>query len=329
MRRLFLFLFPFLFLFSCSTAELLNPTVSPTPIPSPTLTPTARPTETPTVTSSPTATLTPTPTSTLTPTPTPLPPKVVIISVDGLRPDGLLQADAPNIKALAERGAYTWQAQTVFPPVTLPAHASMLCGCPPEVHGISWNNYRPSEGTIAVPTVFSLAHEAGLQTVMVVGKEKFEHFNVPGTVDRFVYAVNGDQDMADHAVAETQNDLMFIHLPNMDFWGHSTGWMSETYIAQLTRTDEAVGRILAALPEQTTVIVTADHGGHGFGHGSNIPEDMTIPWIIAGPTVLSNHEITSPVNVMDTAATAAYVLGFTLPPDAAGKPVYEAFNLAP
>jgi len=94
----------------------------------------------------------------------------------------------------------------------------------------------------------------------------------------------------------------------------------------LTPSDAAVGRILAALPPDTLVILTADHGGHGRVHGARIPVDMTISWIIAGPGVVADHEIAAPVNTMDTAATVAYVLGLTLAPDAAGVPVLEALG---
>jgi len=319
MRRLWLLAF---LLFGCAATGLPSPTGFSAPAATSTLLPSSPPTP------SPTRTPTVTPSSTVIPSPTPLPPKVLIISIDGLRPDALLLAHTPNVKALAQRGAYTWQAQTIFPPVTLPAHASMLSGYSLEAHGITWNDHEPARGVIAAPTLFSAAHAAGLRTVMIVGKEKFEHLNAPGSVDVYVFARAGDQDVADQAIAQIQSgfDLLFAHFPNTDYFGHLNGWMSETQLKQLARTDEAVGRLLAALPADTTVIVTADHGGHGLVHGANIPEDMTIPWIIAGPNVLRDHELTSPINVMDTAATAAYILGLTLPPDAEGKVVYEAFG---
>ncbi len=304
-------------------------TASPTAMPPP-ATLTAAPVATATDASTATVLASPTPTHPHTPTPThtPFPPKVVIISIDGLRPDALQQAQAPLTMALAQSGAFTFAAQTVFPSVTLPAHASMLSGSLPEVHGILWNDNEPARGAIRVPTVFSLAHEAGLRTVMVVGKEKFEHLNAPGSVDQYVFVTNGDQGVADQAVVEVAAgfDLMLVHFPNTDYFGHLNGWMSDTQISQIGRTDDAVGRLLDALPPETTIILTADHGGHGVVHGSRIPEDMTIPWFIAGPDVLTGHELTAPVNVMDTAATAAYVLGFELPAEATGRPVLEAFG---
>src|SRR5688572_29357049 len=71
-------------------------------------------------------------------TPAPTPPRaaaqvavpraerVVIISIDGLRPDLLIQANVPNIRGLLKVGSYTFWARTVPEGYTLPAHASML-----------------------------------------------------------------------------------------------------------------------------------------------------------------------------------------------------------
>ena len=83
------------------------------------------------------------PTAVPTPTPTPTPPpRVALISIDGLRPDVLTETQAPNILALAQRGAYTFAAQTVYPSTTLPGHASMLTGVEPSVHGITFDEYQ-------------------------------------------------------------------------------------------------------------------------------------------------------------------------------------------
>lgn len=254
--------------------------------------------------------------------------KVVVISIDGLRPDAVRQPDTPNILALLQRGASTRQAQTILPSVTLASHASMLSGYNPVTHGITWDDYQPQRGTIGVPTVFTYAHAAGLRTVMVVGKNKLAHLDAPGTVDTYVCAEGGDGDVANQAVAVARGgfDLMFVHLPDVDLTGHAKGWMSPAYLAQVATTDQIVGRILGALPAQTTVVLTADHGGHANNHGINVPEDMTIPWAIAGPGVTKGLSLSTAVKTTDTAATAAYVLGFRLGADVVGRPVLEAFQ---
>jgi phosphopentomutase len=163
---------------------------------------------------------------------------------------------------------------------------------------------------------------------MVTGKEKFDHLSPPGTTDVYVFVTNGDQAVADEAIAQAAAgfDLMLVHFPNMDYFGHLEGWMSDLYLRQLPRTDQAIGRLLDALPPETTVILTADHGGHDDLHGSSQPVDTTIPWLLAGPGIAPGQTLTEPVSVMDTAATAAWVLGLSFPEAVDGRVVREAFG---
>ena len=270
------------------------------------------------------------PTSPLAVAPTPAPsPKVALLSVDGLRADAVAQTELPNLRGLVARGAYTYAARSVMPSETLPGHASMLSGEEPKVHKIApdWDDFRPEKGFIAVPTVFSVARAAGLRTVMVVGKGKLQHLAPPGTVDSFVLATRGDADVANEAIVQAGAgfDLLFVHFPDVDLAGHATGWMSAGYLETLARLDEALGRLLAALPPETTVILTADHGGKDHAHGRDIPEDTTVPWIVAGPKVVRRGAMTSRVKQTDTAATALWAFGLSLPSGCAGAVVQEPF----
>jgi arylsulfatase A-like enzyme len=278
---------------------------------------------------SPTAPLVPTPVAAA-PTPAPS-PKVAVLSVDGLRADVLAKLDLPNLEGLALRGAYTWSARTVTPSQTLPGHASMLSGEDPKVHKITWdwNDFKPEQGYITVPTVFSVAKAAGLRTVMVVGKQKLKHLAPPGTVDSFVLTERGDWDVANEAILQTGIgfDLLFVHFPDVDYAGHAEGWMSPAYMAKVVEVDEAIGRLLEALPPQTTVILTADHGGKDRDHGLDIPENMTVPWVVAGPRVVHRGEMTGRVKETDTAATALWVLGLSLPGACPGQVIREPFTL--
>jgi predicted AlkP superfamily pyrophosphatase or phosphodiesterase len=253
------------------------------------------------------------------------PGKVAIISIDGLRPDALLTVGASNILALADRGAYSWQAQTILPSTTLPSHVSMLSGFTPDVHGIVWDDYLRERGPIPVPTLFSTARSFGRRTAMMAGKHKFTYFCEGAGSDACSISSNGDDDVTASAVSSRTVDLLFVHLPDVDFTGHRTGWMSDDYLTAVRRADLAVGRIVSSLPADTTVILSADHGGHLSDHGSNQASDMTIPWIIAGPRIAQGRQLSSAIRTVDTAATAAYVLGFALQPGAAGRPVLEAF----
>jgi hypothetical protein len=304
-------------------------TFTPTATPTPTFTPT--PSATPTAT--PTATATPTPTTTPTTEPPPL-TGVLIISIDGLRPDAIRLVDTPNLDQLTSEGAVAWKAQTVLPSVTLPAHASMLSGSSPEVHGVSWNDYEPERGYVPLPTLFSVAHDAGLRTAMFVGKVKLEHIAVPGTVDSYGYVTGGDAQVASQAadyLLQASPDVVFVHLPDVDTMGHLHGWLSSPQMGFVTRADKAIGVLLEALNrmgrrESTLIIVTADHGGIGTSHGGSDEESMTIPWIVTGPGVRVGYEIGDEVRVYDTAATAAWALGLPLPEGWEGRPIVEAFG---
>lgn len=264
------------------------------------------------------------------PTPTPAadaPVRVVIVSIDGLRPDALQEVNPPNFRILVAKGAYTFQAQTITPSNTLPSHVSELTGYLPARHGITWDDYLPANGAIKVPTIFIAARRAGRRTALVAGKEKFNTLRDTAEMDTFVGGTRTDADVAEQAVAQLYSgvDLLFVHLPDVDLSGHATSWMSATYKEKIAKADEALGRIMTALPENTTLIVTADHGGHGSGHGSTDRLDMTIPWIIAGPRIRPGYAITAPVSTLDTTATAAFLLGLTLPADITAKPVMDAF----
>jgi len=252
--------------------------------------------------------------------------KVAIISIDGLRADAIQIAGASNILALAARGAFSWNAQTIYPSTTLPSHVSMLTGYSPEAHGMTWDEYEPTRGQITVPTIFALARAKGLRTSVVAGKEKFTHFRDTGSCDSFALAPALDDEVASRAqsASSAAPDLLFIHLPQVDLTGHEKVWMSVDYLAAVRRADAAVGRIAASLPPSTTIIVTADHGGHGQNHGSDDRQDTTIPWVIAGPSTARGKQLSGAIVTMDTAATAAFVLG--VPAQAMqGRPIYEAF----
>ena len=106
--------------------------------------------------------------------------------------------------------------------------------------------------------------------------------------------------------------------------------MSQHQLNTIRLADEALGMLLAELDarnlrEETLIIVTSDHGGYGGGHGTDIREDMTIPWIASGPGI-QPRTLTTLIHTMDTAATAAFALGLPIPGEWDGVPVYEAFG---
>jgi Type I phosphodiesterase / nucleotide pyrophosphatase len=339
-RNALLFVLSLLVLLACQIPVAAGlPFVPPTATSS--FTPTATQTSTATLTATATFTLTATltetptqsPTATQTPTMMPSVRRVLIVSIDGLRPDAILLAPMPNLIALMQSGAFSLGAQTVFPSVTLVAHASMLTGMCPSKHGVDWNDYLPERGYAQGTDLFDIAHAAGLQTDMYVGKKKMIQITESSSLDNFVLVNDSDNVLMDRLLMDFPQDfgVLFVHLAATDLAGHEYGWLSPEQLSTIQRADEALGRLLSELDVrnlrgETLIIVTADHGGNGYGHGSDSRENMTIPWVAMGPGI-QPKTLTTLVHIMDTAATAAFALGLTIPPEWDGVPVYEAFGL--
>ncbi|NDJ61318.1 MAG: sulfatase-like hydrolase/transferase [Chloroflexi bacterium] len=262
--------------------------------------------------------------------------RVIVISLDGARPDAIWANTAPHMQGLAARGAVAWTASTVYPSVTLPAHASMLTGLSIAEHGLDHNDSLYPCPRIAAPTFLTITAAADQPTAMVVGKERLCQL-APEGID-YTFAREGDRSVVDRVIELLDADftVIFAHFPNPDYFGHLTGWMSDIYLRELRRTDDQVGRLLAALDDRaltasTLIILTADHGGLGTTHGRDIPEDMLIPWMIAGPGVTPGVDLGAlgvEISVADTAHTVLWALGLPTPESALGRPVVAAFASA-
>lgn len=110
-------------------------------------------------------------------------PLLVMISVDGLRPDYVTQADAyitkiPNLRRFLLEGTYASGVTGVIPTVTYPSHTTLVTGVWPGKHGIYGNTtFDPLQKNyqgwywyaedLRVPTLWSAAHDAGRTTASV------------------------------------------------------------------------------------------------------------------------------------------------------------------
>ena len=111
------------------------------------------------------------------------PPLLVMISVDGMRPDYITEADAhgakvPNLRRFLKEGTYADGVVGVVPTVTYPSHTTLVTGVWPAKHGILANTtFDPlrqnEEGwywyteDIRVPTLWDVAAAAGRTTASI------------------------------------------------------------------------------------------------------------------------------------------------------------------
>lgn len=270
---------------------------------------------------------------------------VFIISFDQSNAELIRTNDLPTFHRMVAEGAHSWEACTIVPSLTLPSHTSMLTGVGPQVHQILWNDYRPTNGLVKIPTIFSLAKERGLKTAIFVGKEKFKHLELPGSIDVLAWPQPDDdaKSVAKAFAAEfgkTKPNLCFIHFRDPDTVGHKTGAYSKEKIQALKDCDAALLTIKDAIAaagvlDRSVILLTADHGAHDSkdkdgktigSHGDARREDVLIPWVAWGKGVKKNFTITAPVVQYDTAATALWLLKVPLPEYFWGRPVVSAFK---
>lgn len=246
---------------------------------------------------------------------------VVVVSFDGLRPDAIQAAGADHILSLVAAGTQAVAAHTIMPSITLPSHSSMVSGVSPAKHGILWNDWSPARGLIPVTTMFEEAKHAGFTTAMVANKEKFKHLNRPGTIDEVVLEYGDPKELADAAssvIRRVRPHLLFVHFGHPDKAGHDDGWMSKSQLEVIDDADQALGTIFHTIKDlglqaSTTIILTADHGGSGKGHGDASEVSTSIPWIAAGAGVPVRGKLQKSLMTYDTAATAITLLGVPVP----------------
>jgi arylsulfatase A-like enzyme len=221
----------------------------------------------------------------------------------------------------------------------------MLTGLGPQAHQILWNGFAPEKGLVKMPTIFSLAKQRGFVTAMFVGKEKFKHLELPGSLDAFVWPRPENNALAvakvfAAQVATLKPNLCLIHFHDPDTIGHKVGAYSPEKVQALKDCDAALKIIkdaitAAGMMDRSVIILTADHGGHdaknkegktvGVHDVGNI-EDVKIPWVAWGKGVKRRFTITAPVLQYDTAATALWLLGIPRPENFWGRPVTSAFK---
>jgi predicted AlkP superfamily pyrophosphatase or phosphodiesterase len=259
--------------------------------------------------------------------------RAVLVMLDGLRPDAITSERTPTLWGLMQRGSYTLRGSSVMPSITLPCHTSIFHSVPPSRHGILDNEWhsmaRPVRGLV------EQLKQHDKKSGFFYNWEQLRDIARPGSlqhsfmVDTSYTLEGGDNLVADAAIPHLQQgafDFSFVYLGTIDTAGHMFGWMSDGYLKQAAIVDGILGQVIGALTEDTTVIVHSDHGGHDRTHGTEMPEDMTIPWIMAGKGVKAGYEIQQPVSLLDTSATIVHLLGVPPVSDWEGKPVLEAFE---
>jgi predicted AlkP superfamily pyrophosphatase or phosphodiesterase len=237
---------------------------------------------------------------------------VVLVSLDGFPASALEdpKVPVPTIRRMAKEGAFAPRMTGVYPTVTWPAHTTMVTGVPPARHGVLFNGmlvrqgpdsppkiepWRPQPEMVKSPTVYELAHRAGLTTAEVdwvaIYQSPFITWRFPevpdpeGLIEQELAAAGvltredlrefrrGIITWRDYVWTEAaaqilkkyKPNLTLFHTLNLDSTNHRYGPGSLASANAMEYADKQVARLLEAVRDanvlnRTTFVVVADHG---------------------------------------------------------------------
>lgn len=259
--------------------------------------------------------------------------RVILILIDGMRPDAL--AGNAAAEAFLRTSRKTLSGQTVMPSVTLPTHMSLFHSVEPGRHGILTNLYTPQVRPIK--GLCERLDESGKTSALFYDWEQLRDLTRPGSVAHagFVsgHAVGYERSdpmvtrMARACWLEQKPDFLFLYLGQVDEIGHRDGWMSDGYRAAIDRSWEQVEAMLDGLDDSCTILITADHGGHDRMHGTEDPQDMSIPIMIRQPG-RGGGDLPAEASILDLAPTIAALLGVDPDPEWEGKSLIDTESTA-
>jgi predicted AlkP superfamily pyrophosphatase or phosphodiesterase len=203
-------------------------------------------------------------------------PLLMLISVDGLKPEAVLEAaghglEVPNLRAFLTEGAYATGVRGVLPTVTYPSHSTLLTGASPARHGIYANTTfdplnRNQRGwywyaeDVRVRTLWSAAAAAGLAVANVYWPTSVGapiRFNLPQ-----IWRTGTDDDLKLQRALSTPG-LEQSLAANL---GRYPGGMDETVDADEMRARFAVKLVELDRPDFITVYLTGlDTEQHASG----------------------------------------------------------------
>lgn len=211
------------------------------------------------------------------------PKYVVIISIDGFRPEFYKDPswNAINLQEIAAKGIYADGVRGVLPTVTYPSHTTIITGKFPAKHGIYYNTpfetkeqigelgYTDSR-RIKTETLWDAAHKKGLKTASVLWpvsvnapidynmSDAARDTKLPDPLSPFrdhAFPAGLFEEMEKKATGHLQNEDLNGHLTADDNLARMASYLIETYKPNLT----------------TVHLVAVDHYAHAEGRmGTNV-----------------------------------------------------------
>jgi predicted AlkP superfamily pyrophosphatase or phosphodiesterase len=209
---------------------------------------------------------------------------LILISIDGFRPDYLNRGVSPTLSALAAGGVRAERMLPSFPSITFPNHYTLVTGLYPDHHGIISNSFEDAaapggvfhmsskdeawwdEGT----PIWVTAERQGMRTgtefwpgsevaIHGVRPEHWEPYRLTKPGDQRVDTLLGWLDLP----AAERPHFLTLYFDAVDSAGHMFGPDSPQVNKAIAATDASIGRLVEGLKARgitANLIVVADHG---------------------------------------------------------------------
>lgn len=236
------------------------------------------------------------------------PPKLLLISIDGLRADALDRGLTPNLQRLIDGGVRARWMTPSYPSLTFPNHYTLVTGLRPDHHGIVNNSMDD-----AILGRFELSNRDAVITSGWWGGEPIwvgaENVGVrtattswPGSESEIrgvrpsQWRVYDDKEPLEQRagtvldwLSQTDADaprLTTLYMEHVDKAGHNYGPESKQYAEAIVRADQIIGQVLDGLQQRglastTNVIVVSDHGMASVADGHVIATESMVDPAIA------------------------------------------------
>jgi len=229
-------------------------------------------------------------------------PTLLLVSLDGLRPDHLGRGETPQLDALARSGVQAWM-RPAYPSLTFPNHYTLVTGLRPDRHGLIHNSMvdsalgdfrlsdRDAVGNGAWygdgEPLWVTAENAGLRTATLSwpGSEAPVHGVRPTRWLPFddTRPIDARVDLVLDWLSEpaaTRPAFATLYFEHTDSAGHGYGPDSPQLHAALRAVDAALARLVdglraRGLQDRVNLVVVSDHGMAEVPPGQAIAiEDM-------------------------------------------------------
>ncbi len=279
---------------------------------------------------------------------------VVLVVVDGLRVDAFHKM--AYVSSLKAEGAF-FTLKVGQPSLTYPCSATIGTGAWQEVTGVTTNWF---EGPLKLDSIFSLARDSGLTAAIVaeegwgklfghqttrVEARKWEDAYVTFDEETLKKALEIlDSVQGEGSRSESKNDLgappagssgdeldkrarllLLVHFLDTDNAGHDFGGASPEYQGYADRIGRLIESLHGALPDDATLVITADHGQiDRGGHGGWEDVVLRVPLLVLGKYIKPADY--GEAEQVDVAPTVAALAGLPVPPYTQGRILTEALE---